>query len=174
MLSTSCFYKAIILALGCEPCQRRRQPAPALLSQKQVPLRPRSLLRRLRQDYRRQPPAPPPDPYGFPTQIDPGQRYLFYLHGKIIEDQGLPAISPEFGKYRYTEILQVLADNGFTVISEQRPKNADGWAYARKGARQIAELMQAGVPPGQITVVGASKGAAIAAGISNLVWGTRR
>lgn len=112
--------------------------------------------------------SPTSDPYGFPTQIDPGRRYLFYLHGRIIEDQGLPAVSPEFGEYQYEQILEVLEGYGFVVISEQRPKNADGWDYARKGARQIAELMEAGVPPGNITVVGASKGAAIAAGISNL------
>ncbi len=35
--------------------------------------------------------------YSFPAKIDPTNHYLFYLHGKIIEDQGLPAISPEFG-----------------------------------------------------------------------------
>jgi hypothetical protein len=29
------------------------------------------------------------DRYGFPTQIDPTKRYMFYMHGKIIEDQGL-------------------------------------------------------------------------------------
>lgn len=109
------------------------------------------------------------DRYGFPAQIDPTQRYLFYMHGKIIEDQGLPATSPEFGQYEYEEILDALESYGFVVISEQRPKEADGWEYARRGAGQVGELLKAGVPPGSITVVGASKGASIAAGVSYLV-----
>jgi hypothetical protein len=107
--------------------------------------------------------------YGFPTQIDPTRRYLFYLHGRIIEDQGLPAISPEFGEYQYQEILSVLESYGFAVISEQRPKNADSWEYAQRTAGHVSELLTAGVPPDSITVVGASKGAAIAAVVSALV-----
>ncbi len=109
------------------------------------------------------------DRYGFPTQIDPIKRYMFYMHGKVIEDQGLPAISPEYGEYQYEEILNTLESYGFVIISEQRPKDADGWEYARRGASQVGELLTAGVPPGSITVVGASKGASIAAGISHLV-----
>ena len=111
----------------------------------------------------------PTESYAFPTQLDPTRRYLIYLHGKIVEDQGLPAISPVYGEYQYTEILKALESYGFVVISEQRPKDADGWEYARKGARQVEELISAGVPPSHITVVGASKGASIATGISNLV-----
>jgi len=107
--------------------------------------------------------------YGFPTQIDPTSRYLFYLHGKILEDQGIPAISPEFGEYQYQKILSVLEGYGFAVISEQRPKNADGWEYAQRTARQVADLLKAGVPPGSITVVGASKGGSIATVTSHLV-----
>jgi hypothetical protein len=110
-----------------------------------------------------------PDGYEFPNSIDPTKRYMFYLHGKIIEDQGVPAVSPEFGEYRYEEILKTLQSYGFEVISEQRPKNANGWEYAQRTARQVSELLTAGVPPDSITVVGASKGASIAAVASNLV-----
>ena len=80
--------------------------------------------------------------YGFPSQIDPTRRYLFYLHGKILEDQGLPAISPEYGEYQYQKILSVLESYGFLVISEQRPKNADGWEYAQRAAGQVTELLK--------------------------------
>ncbi len=107
--------------------------------------------------------------FTFPANIDPSARYLFYLHGKIIEDQGLPAISPEYGEYRYREILETLQSSGLVVISEQRPRNADGVKYARRVAAQMADLLQYGVPPGSITVVGASKGAAIAMFVSGLV-----
>jgi hypothetical protein len=109
------------------------------------------------------------DRYGFPTQIDPTKRYMFYMHGKIIEDQGLPAISPEYGEYQYEEILDTLKSYGFVIISELRPKDADGWEYAQRGASQVGKLLTAGVPPGSITVVGASKGATIATGVSYLV-----
>lgn len=105
----------------------------------------------------------------FPSSIDPAKRYLFYLHGRILEDQGIPAVSPEFGEYRYDDILKTLQSYGFVVISEQRPQNADGWVYAQRTARQVAKLLTAGVPPGSITVVGASKGGAIATVASDLV-----
>jgi len=107
--------------------------------------------------------------YEFPAAFDPARRYLFYLHGKIIEDQGLPAVSPEFGAYEYTAILEKLASHGFIVISEQRPKNTDGYAYAQKIAGQIATLLNAQVPAGHISVVGASKGAAITVFVSDLL-----
>jgi hypothetical protein len=107
--------------------------------------------------------------YGFPTKIDPAARYLFYLHGKIIEDLGLPAIDPIFGEYRYLEILEALESPGFVVVIEQRPRDTDGMKYAASVVRQIAELTRSGVPPSSITVVGASKGAAIAAAVSYLV-----
>jgi len=110
-----------------------------------------------------------PEGYEFPNSIDPTKRYMFYLHGKIIEDQGIPAVSPEFGEYQYEEILLTLKSYGFEVISEQRPKNADGWEYAQRTARQVAKLLTAGVPPGSITVVGASKGSSIATVASSLV-----
>jgi hypothetical protein len=69
--------------------------------------------------------------YVFPTSIEPTNRYMFYLHGKIIEDQGIPAVSPEYGTYEYEAILEKLASFGFTVISEQRPKNSDLWTGRR-------------------------------------------
>ena len=107
--------------------------------------------------------------YEFPESIDPSQRYLFYLHGKIIEDQGLPAISPDYGEYEYEAILDALAGNDFVVISEQRPKDTNSFAYAKKVREQIQTLLEAGVPVGNITVVGASKGAAITVLVSYLL-----
>jgi hypothetical protein len=107
--------------------------------------------------------------FAFPSEINPSDRYMFYLHGKIVEDQGLPAISPEYGEYRYEEILGVLQSYGFVVISEQRPKNADSTQHAARVVSQINALLSSGVPSGSITVVGASKGAAIAMLVSNLI-----
>lgn len=107
--------------------------------------------------------AAPPDlsAYAFPETIDPAQRYLFYLHGRIIEDQGLPAVSPVYGEYAYGAILESLRQPGFVVIGEQRSQDTQADTYAWRVAGQAQKLIRAGVPPDQITVVGASKGAAI-------------
>jgi hypothetical protein len=92
---------------------------------------------------------------------------MLYLHGKIIEDQGIPAISPEYGEYEYEAILGRLSGYGFVLISEQRQKNTDGVAYAKRIIEQVATLLDAGVPAKNITVVGASKGAGIAIYVSH-------
>jgi len=58
------------------------------------------------------PPVATPDlsAYAFPESIDPARQYLFYLHGRIIEDQGLPAIDPIYGEYEYIAILEKLSE----------------------------------------------------------------
>ncbi|MBM3126560.1 MAG: DUF333 domain-containing protein [Chloroflexi bacterium] len=107
--------------------------------------------------------------YIFPTSIDPAKRYMFYLHGRIIEDQGIPAVSPEYGTYEYEAILEKLARYGFTVISEQRSKDSNSGKYAERVVGQVKELLNGGVPAQNITVVGASKGASIAILVSNFL-----
>ena len=107
--------------------------------------------------------------FQFPTTISASTMYLIYLHGKIIEDQGIPAVSPEFGEYEYQAILEKLESYGFTVISEPRAKNTDGLEYAKKVSDQIRKLLDAGVPPENISVIGASKGGGIAIYVSHLL-----
>lgn len=114
------------------------------------------------------PPLDVPD-YAFPDSIDPEKSYMFYLHGKIIEDQGISAISPDYGEYEYEAILGRLSGYGFVLISEQRPKDTDGMEYARRIAEQVTVLLNAGVPAKNITVVGASKGAGIAVYVSHFL-----
>ncbi len=104
-----------------------------------------------------------------PASPDPKAKYLFYLHGRIIEEDGMNAVSPEFGKYEYSDILETFADRGFIVISEVRPKNTDVAKYAQKVADQVNALLGAGVPPGNITVAGASKGGVIAHKASSIL-----
>lgn len=110
-----------------------------------------------------------PSSYKFPETIDPSNRYMFYLHGKIIEDQGIPAISSEYGEYEFDAILEELSSYGFTIIGDVRVKNTDPLEYAKKVTEQVNILLDAGVPPGNISVVGASKGAGIAIYVSNLL-----
>jgi hypothetical protein len=91
--------------------------------------------------------------YAYAASADPSKHYLFYLHGKIIEDQGLPAVSPDYGEYQYQAILEKFSRYGFAVISEQRAKDTDPMEYAQKIARQIAALLKSGIPAKNITVV---------------------
>jgi dienelactone hydrolase len=97
-----------------------------------------------------------------PAKVNPKAHYLFYLHGKILEDQGIKARHPNYGFYDYDKILQTLEQRGFTVISEMRERGTDPAQYAAKVIKQIQALLAAGVPPSQISVIGASKGGVIA------------
>lgn len=97
-----------------------------------------------------------------PDKIDPRQSYLIYLHGRIIEEAGLRPTSPEFGVYEYEKILADFASRGFVVISEPRPRGTDPGTYADKVVGQVRALLQAGVPPEHVAVVGFSKGGGIA------------
>jgi len=94
-------------------------------------------------------------------------RYLYYLHGKIIEDLGPAGVSPRFGAYDYPGILRAFSAAGLTVVSEVRPKNTDPSVYADKIVGQISKQLAAGVPAQNITVVGASKGSVIAMLVSS-------
>lgn len=92
-----------------------------------------------------------------PEHVDASKRYLFYLHGRIVELQGRKAVSPEFGPYEYDAILEALAEPGFEVISEIRPPTT-GLEYATKVAAAVRRLLLAKVPADHVTVAGFSKG----------------
>jgi hypothetical protein len=97
-----------------------------------------------------------------PAQPRPGARYLIYLHGRIIEEQGPRPTDERFGTYEYQQILDTLAASGAHVIAEQRPKGTDFRAFGAHVADQVRRLLAAGVPAERIAVVGFSKGGAIA------------
>jgi len=93
-----------------------------------------------------------------------GQRYLFYLHGKIVEDQGANAVDSVngYGAYQYNDILDSFRKENFIVLSEVRKKNTNPIDYSHKVVRQVDSLIKRGAKPDDITVVGASKGSFIA------------
>ncbi|HEV2802947.1 MAG TPA: alpha/beta hydrolase [Pyrinomonadaceae bacterium] len=97
-----------------------------------------------------------------PEKVDAGAKYLFYLHGIIVENEGIRPTSPDHGVYEYEQILNTFVERGFVVISEARPKGTDPREYASKVVGQIKRLLDAGVPPRNITAVGASRGGGIA------------
>jgi pimeloyl-ACP methyl ester carboxylesterase len=97
-----------------------------------------------------------------PDTVDPARRHLFYVHGAWIEHHGLEHPHPRHGRYQYQAIVRALAERGFVVISEAREKETDGEAYAEKLAKQVRRLLDKGVPPPRVTVIGHSKGGSIA------------
>ena len=97
-----------------------------------------------------------------PAQVRPGARYLIYLHGRIVEEQGRRPTDERFGIYEYQQILDSLAASGAEVISEQRPRGTDFRAFGAHVADQVRRLLAAGVPAERIAVVGFSKGGGIA------------
>jgi len=97
-----------------------------------------------------------------PQTVDTKARYLFYLHGYIVEAGNTRPINPRFGVYEYEKILETFKQGGFVVISEARKKDPEIEPYAAKVAGQVRQLLKAGVPPEHITIVGASQGSWIA------------
>ncbi len=93
-----------------------------------------------------------------PQKVDPKARYLFYLHGYIVEAGNTRPTSERFGVYEYEQILETFRQSGFVVISEARKKTPEIEPYGAKVAGQVRRLLKAGVPPKHITVVGASQG----------------
>jgi dienelactone hydrolase len=106
---------------------------------------------------------------GIPKRLDPGARYVLYLHGRIIEDQGPRPTHERWGTYEYRKILDTLAADGLTVISEQRPPATDMDRFAEHVVQQVRALLAAKVPANHITVIGFSKGGGIAIRTSSLL-----
>lgn len=90
-----------------------------------------------------------------PDAIDSSARYLFYMHGIVIEEGG-----PKARAYDYSGILKELARRGFVVIGEERSRVRID-VYAKKVAGEVRKLLAAGVPAKNITVAGHSKGGMI-------------
>jgi hypothetical protein len=104
-----------------------------------------------------------------PDNSDSTKRYLFYLHGLIVEEAGIRPKSEEHGYYEYELILENLAKEGFIVISEARKQGTEILPYAENIASQVNQLLTSGVSPENITIVGASKGGIISAYVSYML-----
>jgi pimeloyl-ACP methyl ester carboxylesterase len=90
-------------------------------------------------------------------------RHLIYLHGRIVQrQQSARPRDPRFGYYELAKILRVFRDRGFIVSGEIRPRSASVTDSANQLVAQVRRLLESGVAPDHITVVGASMGAAIA------------
>ena len=99
----------------------------------------------------------------FPDSIHAGERYVIYSHGLIVEGSDQKPVSPKYGQYDFPAIKQSLfKDGGFNLIAYQRPKSADD-SYADTLKSWVHRLIDAGVAPSRITLVGFSRGAGLTA-----------
>jgi len=95
-------------------------------------------------------------------------KHIFYLHGRIIEMQGKEAYSEEFGKYEIDSIIEAIKVDNAIIHCDIRNYDADVKEYTTKVSVEIDSLVNNGVKPSDITVIGASKGAIIACNISDI------
>jgi len=96
-----------------------------------------------------------------PGKPDPDARYVFYLHGQIVQDVGPRPTHPQYGLYDYPLILETLAGHDLTVISERRKQGTDREKYAKTIVKQVDALLDKGIEPEKITVLGFSAGGII-------------
>jgi len=87
---------------------------------------------------------------------------IFYLHGRIVEDEGPRPVHERFGLYDYPAIVEALGADGALVVSDQRESGTKAHEYARTVVEEIEEMIASGTAPEDITVVGFSKGGSIA------------
>jgi hypothetical protein len=103
----------------------------------------------------------------FPDDVHAGERYVIYSHGRIVEGDDPKPISPQYGQYDFPAIKKALfSGDGFNLIAFQRPKSSDD-AYANTLKSWVRHLLDAGVKPSRITLVGFSRGAQLTALASN-------
>lgn len=94
------------------------------------------------------------------------ESYIFFLHNRFLEEHSLDEIHPEFGQVEYSEILNEFGLQGFTVISDLRKTNVNAREYGQLILLQIDSLIEMGINPSNITVIGTSKGGYIAQYVS--------
>ncbi len=104
----------------------------------------------------------------FACEENNDERFVFFLHNRFLETHELNEIHPEFGRTEYKEILAKFENSGLKVISEKRNGNVNAREYAIGVVNQIDSLIQDGIKPNKITVVGTSKGGYIAQYVSTL------
>lgn len=104
-----------------------------------------------------------------PKDVDLSKQYVIYLHGAIVENGDPKPIHPRFGLYDFPAIQQALATKDIILISEQRKSGTIPVEYANKVKSQVKFLIEKGIKPENITVLGFSKGSSIAIMASDLI-----
>lgn len=97
----------------------------------------------------------------FPEKIYPEEKYVFYSHGLIVEGDNLMPVDERWGVYDFIAVRKALADPHYNLISYHRPVNTVADEFAEKLAVDVRKLLQAGVKPENITLLGFSRGGEI-------------
>lgn len=99
-----------------------------------------------------------------PRIVNADERYVIYSHGRIVEGSDLRPIHPKWGTYEFPEIVRELFRGGdFNLIAFHRPDGADLIHYSLLLESWVRRLVDGGVEPSRITLVGFSRGAHITA-----------
>jgi dienelactone hydrolase len=98
-----------------------------------------------------------------PDSYNKASKFVFYSHGFIVEgDNPMPIETKHgWGVYDFPGIKQALSDERYTLIATHRKKNTDPFNYAKQLSEDIRSLVNNGVKPTHITLVGFSRGAFI-------------
>lgn len=103
----------------------------------------------------------------FPEVIERSEKYVFYSHGYGVEGSNPTPVHKRWGIYDFPKVKEALADADYNLIAYHRPSKTDPIQFAIKIAKNIRTLISAGVKPGNIFLLGFSRGGGISIRVSN-------
>lgn len=103
----------------------------------------------------------------FPQEINAQQKYVFYSHGRIVEGVNATPTHPRWGRYEFPQVKAALADSNYVLIAYHRAKNTEPKQFAMMLADDVNTLINKGVKPENISLVGFSRGGEITIMASN-------
>lgn len=95
--------------------------------------------------------------------------YVFFYHGAIAEGTVENPTSERHGVYDLSGLKQALDSDAYYLVAETREKNANVQAHAQRLADKVSALIEQGVSPSNISIVGFSKGGGIVATAAGLI-----
>jgi len=100
----------------------------------------------------------------FPSDIDADAAYVIYSHGLIVEGENETPVHPSWGTYEFPAIKAALSrDASYHVVAHHRRANTKVAAYVEQLEGWVRRLVELGVSPQRITLVGFSRGGEITA-----------
>lgn len=95
--------------------------------------------------------------------------YVFFYHGAIAEGTEKNPSSERHGIYDLSGLKQALDSDAYYLVAETREKNANVQAHAQRLADTVSGLIQQGISPSNISIIGFSKGGGIVATAAGLI-----
>ena len=96
-----------------------------------------------------------------PSTINANDKFLFYSHGFIVEGTNTNPVHPRWGEYDFPAITTHFLSSSYHLLARHRPSGIAPKRYAAKLAAEIQQLLDNGVPPQHIAVMGFSRGGAL-------------